>query len=108
MIAKGVVLLSERDADVLQLLMRSLTLGGYRPVHPSRWAGECVDAIVADADCARSAEILELARGNGPHVPLIFISAYPRAMHGWLPDFAFYLEKPFLPSQLLATLDASL
>ena len=112
------VLLVEDDPSVRLLLARTLQGAGYRVLQAGS-APEAIlvaeverlDALVTDIVLpgARGTEVLAQVRRSAPNLPAVLISGYDEsALASGVPDHAVFLQKPFLPRDLAATLAALL
>jgi CheY-like chemotaxis protein len=113
------ILVVDDEDLVRELVARSLQEGGYRVLEASHGAAAigllereapAVDLVICDLvmPILGGREVSEWMHEHCAHLPLLFISGYPRAYleahHLYQPSVPM-LRKPFLPSRLLEAVE---
>lgn len=118
LVGNETILLVEDEVDILTIAKESLKQYGYQVLEATdpleamklinKVNGE-IDLIIADVVMPRmnGDELVDLAQAKHPKIKALFMSGYPDgaiAHHGNLKDNINFLQKPFLPRDLLILL----
>jgi signal transduction histidine kinase len=112
---RGTILLVEDDADIRRLSERILLAAGYevltapdgRSAIDVAASAATLDLLVTDVIMPRmnGRQLADWLRAARPGLPVLYTSAYPRGLISATRSDGVYLEKPYTPSRLAATVN---
>ena len=96
-----IILILEDEPAILALLERALESHGFQPAPCS--GGDIPEVALAAAviDMSAAGDTAHELRRRHPRLPIIFISGSPAAGNMPVPEPVHFLQKPFLPQQLI-------